>query len=186
MTILITGLIIFFTVHLLPCFPNLRNHFVDRYGELRFKIAYSVVAASGFITIIIGMIYSEFVHLWTPPVWGKHLAMTLMLPSVLLLVSADAPCNIKRFTRHPMLWGVTLWSFAHLSANGDLASLILFASFGSYSLFDMWSANKRGALKSEQVYPLQKDIKVWMIGIAAYVILIFIHPYFTGKTLVVL
>jgi uncharacterized membrane protein len=33
-----------------------------------------------------------------------------------------------RITRHPFLWGVTIWAAGHLLVNGDLAGIILFAS----------------------------------------------------------
>lgn len=36
--------------------------------------------------------------------------------------------GILRVTRHPFLWGVAIWSAYHLSANGDLASVILFGT----------------------------------------------------------
>jgi len=184
MIILVAGIIVFFAVHLLPSFPILKTSLVKRYGKTRFKITYSLFAACGLTSIIIGMIYAEYIHLWLPPTWSKHFAMTLMLPATILLVSAETSCNIKRFTRHPMLWGVTLWSCAHLSANGDLASLVLFASFGIYSLFDMWSANRRGALKSAKKLPLSNDMKVVVTGVVVYVVILFLHPYFTGRTLV--
>jgi len=184
MIILIIGLIIFFAVHLLPSFTRFKSRLVEGFGEVKFKIIYSLIAAIGFIAIVVGMIYSEYVHLWNPPVWSKHFAMTLMLPAMILLVCAEASCNVKRFTRHPMLWGITLWACAHLTANGDLTSLVLFASFGVYSLFDMWSANRRGALKSEKKYPISNDVKVAVKGVIAYVVILFLHPYFTGRTLV--
>jgi uncharacterized membrane protein len=42
---------------------------------------------------------------------------------------ADAPARgIQRVTRHPFLWGVAVWAFVHLIANGDVASLMLFGS----------------------------------------------------------
>jgi uncharacterized membrane protein len=185
MTILILGLIIFISIHLLPAFSSVRTRLVKKFGEKRYKGLYSLVAATGLIVIIVGMIYRDFVHLWIPPVWGRHAAMTLMLPAIILLVAADVPSNIKRFTRHPMLWGVTLWACAHLLANGDLASLILFGTFGSYALFDMWSANRRGSEKSTQVYPVSKDVKLAIIGIAVYAVIIFIHPYVIGIPVIV-
>jgi uncharacterized membrane protein len=36
--------------------------------------------------------------------------------------------GILRITRHPFLWGLTLWALAHMIANGDLAALVLFGS----------------------------------------------------------
>ncbi len=181
MKILIFGLIIFLGVHLLPTFSSIRTRLIEKYGQKRYKGFYSLIAGIGLIIIIVGMIYRDFVHLWVPPVWGRHTAIALMLPALILLSAADIrSSNIKRFTRHPMLWGVTLWACAHLLANGDLASLILFGSFGIYSLFDMWSANRRGAEKSTQVYPISKDLKVVGVGIAVYVVLLFAHPYLIG------
>jgi uncharacterized membrane protein len=153
---------------------------IEKYGERRYKCFYSLIAGIGLIVIIVGMFHRDFVHLWIHPIWGRHATLTLMLPSVILLVAADMRSNIKRFTRHPMLWGVTLWACAHLLANGDLASLILFGTFGVFSLFDMWSANWRGAEKSTQAYPITKDLKVVGIGIVVYVVLLFAHPYLIG------
>lgn len=180
MTLLIVGLIIFFGIHLLPTFSSVRTRLVEKFGEMRYKGLYSLLAATGLIVIIVGMIYRDFVHLWIPPVWGRHAAMTLMLPATILLVAADFRSNVKRFIRHPMLWGVTLWACAHLLANGDLASLILFGSFGSFALFDMVSANLRGSEKSTQVYPVSKDVKLVVIGMVVYVLIIIVHPYVIG------
>ncbi len=180
MTLLISGLVVFLGIHLLPSFSGIRAELLEKYGEKRYKGLYSLVAAIGLILIIMGMIYRDFVHLWVPPVWGRHAAIALMLPALILLGAANAPTNIKRFTRHPMLWGVTLWACAHLLANGDLASLILFGSFGIYSLFDMWSANRRGAEKSTEIYPISKDLKVIGMGVVVYVGLLLAHPYIIG------
>jgi uncharacterized membrane protein len=40
----------------------------------------------------------------------------------------DIARGMVRITRHPFLWGVSLWALVHLIVNGDLASLILFGS----------------------------------------------------------
>ncbi len=98
----------------------------------------------------------------------------------ILLTAAHMPTNIKRFTRHPMLWGVTIWSFAHLLANGDQAAIILFVSIGAFSLFDMVSANIRGAKLSTIKYPINKDLTVIFIGIVTFVGVMFIHPTWSG------
>ena len=37
--------------------------------------------------------------------------------------------GVLRITRHPFLWGVMIWSAFHVAANGDLASVIFFATF---------------------------------------------------------
>jgi uncharacterized membrane protein len=101
-----------------------------------------------------------------------------------LLVAAFMPTNLKRFTRHPMLWGVTIWAAVHLLSNGDLASLILFGSFGAFSLFDMWSANRRGAELSSQALPYWRDLLVVVVGAIVYVAFLKSHAWLFGVPLV--
>ncbi len=180
MKVLILGLVIFLGIHLVPTFAGARTRLIEKFGEFPYKILYSLIALVGLLTIIVGMIHREFVPLWVPPMWGKQATVALMIPAVILLVAAEVPNNIKRFTRHPMLWGISLWAGAHLLANGDLASLLLFGSFGGFALFDMWSANRRGAEKSSRVYPIARDFLVVGIGCAVYAVLLFTHIYFTG------
>lgn len=180
MVILILGLIIFFGVHLLPSFPPLRARLVAKFGEKGYKGLFSLVALTGLVVIVFGMVYRDYIYLWVPPGWGRYAAMILMVPATFLLVAADFGSNVKRYVRHPMLWGVVLWSCAHLLANGDLASLILFGSFGCFALFDMRSADRRGAEKSTKVYPVTRDVLLVVIAVGAYVVLVVVHPYVIG------
>jgi uncharacterized membrane protein len=76
-----------------------------------------------------------------------------------------------------MLWGVTLWATGHLLANGDLASLLLFGTFGAYALLDMWSATSRDASKSETRFSITQDAAVVGAGAVAYILFAFLHPY---------
>lgn len=63
------------------------------------------------------------------------LAFALVVPGILMgnPTSAGqdkaAVYGVLRITRHPFLWGVTLWSAFHLIAAGTLAATILFATF---------------------------------------------------------
>jgi uncharacterized membrane protein len=45
------------------------------------------------------------------------------------LHQADPVKGILRVTRHPFLWGVTLWAAMHLVVNGDAAAAVLFGTF---------------------------------------------------------
>jgi uncharacterized membrane protein len=103
-----------------------------------------------------------------------------MLPAFILLVAFLLPTNIKRFTRHSMLWAFTLWASAHLVANGDLASVMLFGTFAGYSLFAMISQNARGAQKSTRKVSLAKDMIVVGIGVALYVVFALSHNWLFG------
>lgn len=180
MTTLIVGLLVFFGIHLLPSFESTRNSLVARLGEGPYKVGYSLVSILGFVLIVVGMANRDFISIWQPPVWTSHLALVLMLPVFVLLAAAYLPGNIKRFTRHPMLWGVTLWAVAHLLANGDLGSILLFGGFLAYSLFDMWSANNRGARKSTLKRPVIYDAGIVLLGLCIYLLFFYYHPQIIG------
>ena len=76
--------------------------------------------------------------------WWKPIAIILMLPAALLVVIGLAtpnptsvgqegrvgqpPQGIVRVTRHPFLTVVGLWALVHLIGNGDIASLVFFAT----------------------------------------------------------
>ena len=184
MFILALGLTVFFGLHLLPSFVELRSNIITRLGKGAYKGLFSVISLSGLILIVIGKSMADFQPLWEPPIWNKNVVMGLMLLSFIFLASANMPSNIKRFTCHPMLWGSTLWSGAHLLANGDLASLMLFGAFGVFSLFDMISENMRGAAKQETKYPFTKDVIVIVAGIVIYGALLFLHPYLFNVSII--
>src|SRR5262249_10385950 len=48
--------------------------------------------------------------------------------------SRAAAAGIVRVTRHPFLTGVGLWALVHLIGNGDLASLVFFATWAIVAL----------------------------------------------------
>jgi uncharacterized membrane protein len=100
--------------------------------------------------------------IWTPPVALRHVSLLLMLVSMILLVAAYVPSRIRQRVKHPMLLAVKLWALAHLLANGDLASIVLFGSFLAWAVFDLISVKKRGALG-----PLgTAEGRLWADGVA--------------------
>lgn len=186
MAFLISGLLIFFGIHLLPVFPEIRSRLVQKTGEKSYKGLFGLIALAGLVLIVVGMGGRAYIPVWEPPVVLAHFSLLLMVPVFILLSAAYVPCNIKRFTRHPMLWGVTFWAVAHLLANGDLGSIMLFGSFLLYSLFDMWSANRRGAEKSAKVQPLLYDAGVALLGIVGYVFFFLMHSHIIGVSVLVM
>jgi uncharacterized membrane protein len=63
--------------------------------------------------------------------------------------SAAAPIKgVLRITRHPFLWGATVWAAVHLLANGDLASVIFFGTFLALSFFGTFSIDAKRARKA--------------------------------------
>ena len=180
MTLLIIGLGLFCGVHLLPTVTNLRQILIARLGENGYKGLFSLLVVIGIVLMVIGFPRVELIQIYEPPVWARTTTAIFMLLSLILFAAANMPGNIKRFTRHPMLWGLVFWSVGHLLSNGDKASLILFGGFAIYGFLAMLSANLRGATKQIKKYSVAKDIMVILAGTIVYVVLVLAHPYLFG------
>lgn len=188
MLLLVIGLVVFLSIHLVPSNVELRNGLVARFGETGYKVFFAIVSLIGFVIIILGF-HKLQLHpgknpqLWYPPVWCRHLAVALMLPAMIALVAAYVPSRIHTMLRHPMLVAIKIWALAHLLANGDLGSLILFGSFFAFAVYDRISLKKRGALGplGTKTGPAINDVIVIVGGTALYaVFLLWGHEYLIG------
>lgn len=180
MFILASGLVLFIGVHLLPTATGMRTHLHMRMGKNTYMGIHSLISLAGIILIVYGFSHTDRISVYLPVPGLRPVAVALMAVSIILLAAANMPGNIKRFTRHPMLWGVTLWAVAHLLANGDRAGLVLFGGMGLYALSGMYVANRHGAQFQEQKQPPRKDIITIIAGLLAYALLMVLHPYLFG------
>lgn len=180
MPYLVGGLLLFVAVHMVAWLPPLRRTLVRRLGPGGYQGAFALAALAGLTLVVVGYRRVPFSALYAPPAWGDTAALLLMLPAAVLLVAAYAPGNVRRYTRHPMLWGVSLWAVAHLSANGDLASVVLFGTFALYALLAMASANLRGARKSTHRVPWSRDAFAVIIGLVVYSGMLRLHVFVFG------
>ena len=188
MLLLVIGLVVFFAIHLVPTNVELRNGLVARFGENGYKAFFAIVALIGFVLIVLGF-YKLQLHpgknpqLWYPPLWCRHLAVALMLPAMIALVAAYVPSRIHTMLRHPMLIAIKLWALAHLLANGDLASLVLFGSFLAYAVYDRISVKKRAALGplGTKTGPAINDVIVVVGGVVLYAVFLYwAHEFLIG------
>ena len=181
MVLLSIGVAVFVGIHLLPSAPALRERVVARLGAQRYQGLFSLFALTGLVLMIVGMGRAPTVTLWAPPVWGFTAAVLGMPFAFILLAAAYAPSNLKRVIRHPMLAGVALWAGLHLLSNGDLASLVLFGGLGAFSVFDIVSANLRGAERSRRRLPIWRDLIPVSIGLAAFFLVLHYHQSLFGR-----
>ena len=147
MTLLIAGLILFLGIHTLPMFTATSSTLKAKLGEGGYKGLFTLVAVVGFILIIYGYGTARFEGapiIYDPPFWLRHVTMLLMVPVFIFLIAAYVPCHIKRVLKHPMLVAIKIWALAHLLANGDLASLLLFGGFLVWAVVDRISVKRRG------------------------------------------
>ncbi len=183
MTILLTGLILFFGVHLVSATP-IKPILIARFSEKSYKGFYALVSLVGLLLIIVGKVKAPDEIIWNGLPDLRVLALPTMWISFILLPAANMKGNVKRFTRHPMLWGIVAWSSIHFLINGDLASMLLFGSFFVYSLFAMASQTLRGATKQQNVMPLKFDLIVLAAGTTVFVVVLLLHGVLFGVPLV--
>jgi uncharacterized membrane protein len=123
---------------------------------------------------------------WTPLAFMRHITISLMWVSTVLVLAAYLPGHIKTWTKHPMLAAVKIWAFAHLLSNGDLGSILLFGSFLMWSVYTRIAVKRREAA-GEITNTLAVD-RSWIndaialaVGTAVYLALGFVfHPVMIG------
>jgi hypothetical protein len=113
-------------------------------------------------------------------------ALPLMAVSVFLFGAAQRPSMVKQFIRHPQLTGLAVWSIAHLLANGDQKSLVLFGGLGVWSVLEMVFINRRdGAWVKPESPGIGRDFRGAFIALIIFAVLVYLHPYFSGVPLIV-
>lgn len=188
MLVLVIGLVVFFAIHLVPSNVVMRDGLIARFGLSGYKAIFGIVSLVGFALIVIGFAKLQMhpgknPQLWVPPLWTRHLAAALMLPAMIALVAAYVPSRIHTALKHPMLVAIKIWALAHLLANGDLASLVLFGSFLAFAVYDRISVKKRHALGplGAKTGPWYNDLIVLGAGTALYLaILLWAHQLVIG------
>ncbi len=188
--VMILGLVLFLGVHTLTTQRELRAQVMASTGEGGYKIAYALASLLGLALIAWGFAHyraTGWIDVWYPPVALKHITVALMLPAVILVVASYIRGRIYTALKHPMLAGVKLWAAAHLLANGDLGSIILFGSFLAWAVFDRISLKRRSDAGAPPI-PVggsANDLIAVAVGVVAYLALAFaFHPVVIGVPVV--
>lgn len=184
MAMLIAGLVLFLGIHTLTTLREPRAALIGRIGEGPYKGLFSLVAAAGLILIVWGFgryRADGYIPVWDPPLSLRHMTLTLMWFSFVALAAASAPAGkIKGMLRHPMLVGVKIWALAHLLANGDLGSLILFGSLLAWAVYDRIAVKRRGDPGAPRSGFTAGDAIALVVGTIAYGAMFWLHPWLIG------
>ena len=187
---MILGLVLFLGVHTLTTQRKLRARVIGSMGEGGYKIGYALASAAGLALIVWGFAQyraTGWINVWTPPTAVRHIAVALMLPAVIMVVASYIRGRIYTTLKHPMLAGIKLWAAAHLLANGDLGSIILFGSFLAWAVFDRISLKRRTDAGGPPI-PIGgpgNDLIAVAVGLVAYLSLAFaFHPVVIGVAVV--
>jgi uncharacterized membrane protein len=182
---LVLGLVVFLGAHLFVSFRDPRAEVIARAGLPVYRGLFALVSLAGLVLIILG--YGqyrahEWMQVWTPPAFMRHITVGLMLFAVIFVVAAFIPSHIKTRLKHPMLAGVKTWAFAHLLSNGDLGSILLFGAFLAWAVYARIAAKRRGDLgPATTPAGWTNDALVVGLGIVVYLALGYaFHPAVIG------
>jgi uncharacterized membrane protein len=190
--LMILGLVLFLGAHTLTTQREVRSRVIAASGEGGYKLGYALVSVAGLALIAWGYSHyraSGMIDVWerwcSPDVLRllKHLTDALMLPAIIMVVAAYIRGRIYTVLKHPMLAGVKVWAAAHLLANGDLGSIILFGSFLGWAVFDRISLKHRADAGAPPipVGGIGNDAIALAVGVVVYLALAFaFHPVVIG------
>jgi uncharacterized membrane protein len=180
MALLVTGLVFFISIHLLPTHTRLRAALFGRWGEPRYKGAFSLVSFAGLALIIAGYrMAGPGERLFAPFPVAIAVAPYAMTLSFILFAAANMRTHIRKIVQHPMLLGLLVWALVHLCANGDTRGTVLFGAFAAYAVVDLASAVHRHAVKSFTP-TARHDVIAIVAGVALALVVMTFHRTLFG------
>ncbi|OAP38133.1 NnrU family protein [Sinorhizobium glycinis] len=194
MTFLVLGIVIFLGMHLVRVVaPDIRAGFIKSSGKGAWMGLHALVSLVGLCLIIygFGQARGETGMLYDPPVFLRHIALLLMLFAFVFLAAGFLPAGrIAVAVKHPQILSIKIWALAHLLANGEASSVLLFGSFLAWAVILRISL-KRRARAGEPVLPVFKsarnDVLAVLIGLVAYVLFIWkLHDWLIGVAPIVM
>jgi uncharacterized membrane protein len=189
MALMIAGLVLFIGLHSLPVARPAREGLVRTVGDVPYRIVFSILSLVGLIMIAEGYTAWKYEQgspiLYVPPVWLSHIALLLNLFAFVSIAATYGKSHIKKAVKHPMILAVKIWAFAHLLANGDAASVVLFGGFLAWGVIDRISVKKReraGIIAPTAFDPKWRDDAIAVsVGVIVYVLFVWkLHLWLIG------
>lgn len=182
MAILIAGVVLWAVVHLFPSVvPGARANLVEKLGLNPYKGLFTLDVIIALALIVWGWRTAEIAAWYVPPLLGSPIVTLLMFVAFFLFAAANAPGNTRRFLNHPMLTGTIVWSVAHLLANGDNRSVILFGGIGLWALVSIVTISHRDRpYEKPAPQPFSRDLMTLVATAVVFAIVLFGHEWAFG------
>jgi uncharacterized membrane protein len=160
--VLILATLVFLGIHILPSTP-LRRVATNAIGESAYLGLFSLASLAALAWMAYEYGRAPFEGLWP----GLRFAPLVLVPPAFVLLACgvltrnpallgqtgalrreDPARGIIRITRHPVMWGIMLWAFAHILAIGSLQAVVF---FGGLLLLAAAGATLQDARKAAQL-----------------------------------
>jgi len=179
MTLLVAGVLIWTFVHLFKrIMPEARASIDEKIGAGPAKGIISLIFLASIVMMVFGFMAASAQAVYFPPSWTAGVNNLLMLVAVFLMGAGSGKGISPTLLRHPMLTGVIVWSGAHLLANGDMRSIVLFGGLGIWAVLNMLVINMReGAWDRPEAGPIKANIKTVVISLVIFAVIAAIHHF---------
>ncbi len=151
---------VFLLSHVAIARTRIRPVLIERLGRRGYLTAYSILSVALLAWVIVALLESPRVWLWPTPGWAYPFALVVSAAAFALIGIGAVVRNplsvafrskgfdperpgIVGWIRHPLIWGLGLWGFAHVPANGDWPSLLLFAGSALFALIGARAVDRR-------------------------------------------
>ena len=170
MALLVTGILAFCLVHLLPAAaPAARDRVQQKLGENPYRGLFSLVIIGSLVVIVFGWKSATPQVVYDPLLSANRFTAALILIGLVLFFPSQFQGNIKRFIRHPQMAGTIFWGIAHLLTNGDSRSVALFGGLTVWAILEIVLANRRdGPRERPAPAALRLDIIPLVIGVVVF------------------
>ncbi|MCP5366385.1 MAG: hypothetical protein H6906_02600, partial [Hyphomicrobiales bacterium] len=152
-------------------------------GEKPYLVAFSALSIAVTVWLGYAFVAAPYVEVWPPTPWTRWVPLLAMPIACVLVVAGLTTPNplslgwgsagwdparpgIVAVTRHPAVWGLALWSAAHMPVNGDVAGLLLFGLLTLLALSGPASLDhkRRARLGEDRWRALAAGTSVWPLA----------------------
>jgi uncharacterized membrane protein len=179
MILLAFGVLAFALLHLIPAIPAVKTRLQMQLGERRYGMIFGIGSVLTLMLIVLGWRMSDFVAVYDPPDWGRHVTFLFVAIAFIFLGIFIFRGRLRQTLRFPLAFGVIAWATGHLFANGDLASLILFGGLLLYAVLHLALGFANGLRPSPEIRQGHDALSIF-IGLALYGAMTQMHPYLIG------
>ncbi|WP_341211221.1 NnrU family protein [uncultured Limimaricola sp.] len=174
MILLVLGLGLWSAAHLMP---QLAPGLHARLGK-RSRPVITVAVLLGLLLMILGYLGWDSEYHRTPAAWTRHLNNLMMLIAVYLFAASGARTRLAVALRHPQLLAVSLWSGAHLLANGSWSALVLFGGIGGWAVLEMalLDARKPSPIPTAPA-TMARELRAAIIAVVVFILIGLVHGW---------
>ena len=172
---------LFAAIHLIPAVPALKQRLQARLGR-KYGMSFGLASVVTLVLIILAWPITDRSPVYDPPQWGWTANLVLSFFAFLLVGVFIFRGRLRQKLRLPLAIGVACWAVGHLLANGDAASVILFAGLLLYAVLHLVLGLAQGFRPSADVRQ-GHDILSLFTGVALYGVMIQLHAHIIGVPL---